>query len=57
MISSQETKTRGLLFHGISSMLGDLARGVIKSNSRVGVWIRTHLKVFGKDDEMNFDEM
>ena len=35
MISSQETKMRGLLFHGISSMLGDLARGVIKSNSRV----------------------
>ena len=44
MISSQETKTRGLLFHGISSMLGDLARGVIKSNSRVKNSVLAHEK-------------
>ena len=44
MISSQETKTRGLLLHGISSMLGDLARGVIKSNSRVKNSVLAHEK-------------
>ena len=44
MISSQESRTRGLLFHGISSMLGDLARGVIKSNSRVKNSVLAHEK-------------
>ena len=42
MISSQESRTSGLLFHGISSMLGDLARGVIKSNSRVKNSVLAH---------------
>ena len=35
MISSQESRTRGLILHGLSSLMGEVARGVIKSNSRV----------------------
>ena len=44
MISSQESRTRGLILHGLSSLMGEVARGVIKSNSRVKNSVLAHEK-------------
>ena len=35
MISTQESRMRGLILHGLTSLMGEVARGVIKSNSRM----------------------
>ena len=44
MISTQESRTRGLILHGLSSLMGEVARGVIKSNSRMKDSVLFHEK-------------
>ena len=42
LIFFQETKSRGLIFQRVSSLLGELAGGVIKSNSRIKTAVHAH---------------
>ena len=44
MISTQESRMRGLILHGLTSLMGEVARGVIKSNSRMKDSVLFHEK-------------
>ena len=44
MISIQESRMRGLFLHGLTSLMGEVVRGVIKSNSRMKESVLFHEK-------------